>query len=64
MSAWKIKRDRLAILIKKCSDMFGGDDQKWLKEYGLELINDWKDNLDVPISACEDILKPHIKRYL
>lgn len=57
MTAWKYKRDRLAILIKKCSDKYGGDDPVWLKAYGLDLIKKYTDNLDEPIAAFEYELK-------
>jgi len=53
MSTWKQKRDRLAVLIKKCSDKHGGDDQVFLRDYGLELISKYTDNLDEPIACFE-----------
>jgi hypothetical protein len=59
MKSWKEKRDHLAKLIKKLSDKAGGDDPQWLKEYGLDLINKYTDNLEVPIAACEDLLKQY-----
>lgn len=56
MKIWKSRRDHLARLIIKLSDLGGGDDIIWLKEYGLEIINRYRDNLEEPIAACEDMI--------
>lgn len=56
MDSWNDKRNRLAKLIKNCSDSNGGDDRDWLKSYALELIRTWKDNLDEPIAAFESVM--------
>ena len=61
VNEWKLNRDKLAKLIKICSDTFGGDDQNWLKEYGLDLINRFRDNLEEPTDTLKDILKAYGK---
>ena len=56
MVNWNDKRNKLAKLIKNCSDTYGGDDKDWLKTYAIEIVKTWKDNLDEPISAFESVM--------
>lgn len=61
MKIWKEKKNHLCKLIKKLSDKEGGDDREWLKEYAIDLIKKYTDNLEEPILACEKLLEQYIK---
>jgi len=56
MSSWKEKKGYLVKLIKKLSDHFGGDELEFLKEYMLEVINKYTDELDTPITCFEELV--------
>ncbi len=58
---WKEKRNRLCNLIKKVSDENGRDDLEWLKAYCVEIIQVYKERLDVPILAFQDLVKKEHK---
>lgn len=40
-------------LVKRISDYHGGDDIGFLREYVKEVINEHKDNLELPIRAFQ-----------
>lgn len=54
--SWKCKRNQLEGLIKKVSDLNGGDDPEWLKAYTQEVIDKWQDNMDAAIDCFTDLL--------
>jgi hypothetical protein len=49
--SWRQKRKRLLYLIKFVSDMYGGDDIEFLKEYAREVLEAYKDDLDTALSC-------------
>lgn len=51
--SWKEQRDELVRLIKKVSEVYGGDDPVWLKEYTKEVIKIYMADLSVPIKCFE-----------
>ncbi len=55
VNSWNDKKDRIWFLIKKISYCYGGENQKFLKEYFKDLINEHKENLDVPLMALLDM---------
>ena len=57
MESFKKNRERIWFLIKKISDYHGGEDQEFLKEYFKDLINEHKDDLDIPLTALLDLEK-------
>lgn len=54
--SWRDKRNRLCMMIKKISDRYGGDDRDWLKDYANDIIFEYSENLDVPISCFESLI--------
>lgn len=50
------KKNILRILIKKVSNIHGGDDPEWLEEYIQEVISKYKNNYDTAISCFEHFL--------
>lgn len=58
--SWKQKRDRLCKLIKEISDMNGGDDIEWLREYCKDIVVQHKNNIDVALACFMDIKKNHL----
>lgn len=56
-TSWKDQKTKLCTLIKDLSDVYGGDDREWLKEYTQEIMNKYKTNLSTPIACFEDLLK-------
>jgi len=48
---------KLRFLIKKVSDYYGGDDEKFLEEYCGEIISINKDNLDKILECFLDLEK-------
>lgn len=58
--SWKEKRDELVELIKKVSDMYGGDDPSWLKSYTQEVIGKNRYNLESAICDFKmELFKHH-----
>lgn len=55
--SWKEKKVRLWHLIKNISTTYGGDDNEWLIEYGKEVFEKYKDDLDVAIECLEQLEK-------
>lgn len=51
------KKNELAVLIKKVSDAYGGDDVVWLREYAKEVIELNRQNLDVALDCFNNLLK-------
>jgi len=62
VNTWKEKRNLLVELIKKVSDLYGGDEHAWLTRYTHEVIKQNKHDLDVPIQACQSILNMDVER--
>jgi hypothetical protein len=54
-NSWREKRNHLERLIRKVSEMYGGDDSKFLEDYVKDVINEYGDNLDVAIDCFESI---------
>lgn len=59
--SWKERKNYLCKLIKKVSDEYGGDDSEWLREYAKEMINRYRDNLEVPIGCFERLADTEVK---
>lgn len=59
--SWKERKNYLCRLIKQVSDENGGDDEEWLMEYAKEMINRYRDNLEVPIKCFEDLIRKEAK---
>jgi hypothetical protein len=56
MLSWKEKRAYLIKLIKKLSDLCGGDDLAWLKLYMQDVLDGYAENFDVAIRCFEDLV--------
>lgn len=56
-ATWIAQKNYLEILVKKLSDLYGRDDERWLKEYFNELVHDNKDCLDKPIFVFLEMIK-------
>lgn len=56
LRGWKEKRDYLIQLIKKISDQNGGDDPLWLKAYTEDIVNKYRENLEIPIKCMESLI--------
>lgn len=46
---WISKKNHLCSLIKKVSDLWGGDDVNWLREYAREVVECNKDDLQTAL---------------
>lgn len=57
VNSWKEKQNKIWFLIKKISDHYGGEEQEFLRKYFKDLINEHKDNLDIPLAALLDLEK-------
>ena len=44
---WKDKRDHICYSILAISNFYGGDDVDWLKMYCREVVNQYRENIDV-----------------
>lgn len=52
---WIAKKNELCSLIKKVSDLHGGDELLWLKEYAIEVIEVNKDGLDTALACFREL---------
>jgi hypothetical protein len=52
---WIAKKNELCSLIKKVSDLYGGDDLVWLKEYAKEVIEVNRDGLDTALACFREL---------
>ena len=59
--SWKERKNHLCKLIKKVSDKYGGDDTEWLREYAKEMINRYRDKLEVPIDCFEKLSDTEVR---
>jgi len=57
MESFKENKKKIWFLVKKISDYHGGEDEQFLKDYFKDLINEHKDNLDIPLAALLDLEK-------
>ncbi len=46
MKSWKHRRDEALLLLKKISDLYGGDDEDWLRDYAKEVAREQHFNID------------------
>jgi hypothetical protein len=54
---WIAKKNRLCGLIKKLSDILGGDEVEWLREYCREVVAEYPDDrIDEAIFCFMDLL--------
>lgn len=53
--SWKAKRKRIYEMIKKISDHYGKDDIGWLRDYAKEVINHYKDELQIALYCFDDL---------
>jgi hypothetical protein len=58
-SSWKEKQKNLFLLIKKLSDINGGDDIEWLREYAHEVVWNCSDRLEEAIQCFDELVKAH-----
>jgi hypothetical protein len=56
LNNWDAQKMCLTRLVKVLSDHHGGDDPEWLARYTAQLINKYKDNLDVAITTFQNAL--------
>lgn len=54
---WIAKKNELCAEIKMLSDMFGGDDIDWLREYCKDVISSHKSDLDTAIKCFKEIYR-------
>lgn len=54
--SWKAKKNHLCKLIKEVSDMYGGDDIEWLREYAKEVIVQNAEDLDKAIDCFQSLM--------
>jgi Asp-tRNA(Asn)/Glu-tRNA(Gln) amidotransferase B subunit len=54
-AVWLVKKNQIIALIKKISQHYGGDDEKWLKDYCEEVIEENKDDIQKLLDACWDL---------
>lgn len=52
---WIAKKNECYALIKKVSDLYGGDDVVWLREYAKEVVETYKDDLGTAIDCFGDL---------
>lgn len=62
--SWMTKRKEIIELIKKISDVNGGDDPQWLKEYTDQVLVDWAHNYDSALTCFEEIYEQGMVRAL
>lgn len=58
--SWQDQRRRLFTMIKKVSDLHGGDDVEWLREYAKDVIKIYSNDLQTAINCFEDLLPKRI----
>lgn len=55
--SWKDQKDELCLLIKLSSENCGGDDVEWLRQYCVDIIQSYKDDLKTPLACFKDVTK-------
>ena len=53
--SWKNKKNTLCKLIKRISDLHGGDDLAWLTAYAKQVLRDWANHLDSALICFQDL---------
>lgn len=48
---WIAKKNEICSLIKQISDTYGGDEIEFLREYAKGIINDYQNDLDMPLDC-------------
>ncbi len=49
------KKYILISLIKRVSQLYGGDDGEWLRQYTNEVLSEWSQDMDRAIECFEDL---------
>lgn len=54
-AVWIAKKNELAVLIKRISDHYGGDEVEWLREYFKEVLDAHADDINVALECFRDL---------
>ena len=52
---WIAKKNQLGTLIKKISDSYGGDDINWLRNYCIDVIEAYREDIQMALDCFLDI---------